>query len=151
MRRTFIYFAAFTGMGTLFALTMIMAALVLGAPSSETPEASAPTADGPIGEITITAFDLGFEPAMAHVAAPGTYTVTFVNDGGDLPRRDLRRRHGHRRRGPRDRHRRGDDPGRRDDVHLLRARPRGCRDDAARSWSLPPGLGRRRSRPRASR
>ena len=39
-------------------------------------------AEGPIGEITITAFDLGFEPAMAHVSAPGTYTVTFVNDGG---------------------------------------------------------------------
>ena len=82
MRRTFIYFAAFTGMGTLFALTMIMAALVLGAPSSETPEASAPTAEGPIGELTITAFDLGFDPAMAHVSAPGTYTVNFINDGG---------------------------------------------------------------------
>ena len=82
MRRTFIYFAAFTGMGTLFALTMVTAAIVLGAPSSQTPEASAPTAEGPIGEITITAFDLGFEPAMAHVSAPGTYSVTFVNDGG---------------------------------------------------------------------
>jgi uncharacterized cupredoxin-like copper-binding protein len=82
MRRTFIYFAAFTGMGTLFALTMITAAIVLGAPSSETPGASAPTAEGPIGEITITAFDLGFDPAMAHVSAAGTYAVTFVNDGG---------------------------------------------------------------------
>ena len=84
MRRAFIYFAAFTGMGTLFAVSMIMAALVLGAPSSENPSASAsaPVADGPIGEITITAFDLGFEPAMAHVSAPGTYMVTFVNDGG---------------------------------------------------------------------
>jgi FtsP/CotA-like multicopper oxidase with cupredoxin domain/plastocyanin len=84
MRRTFIYFAAFTGMGTLFALSMVMAALVLGAPSRETPSASAsaPAAEGPIGAMTITAFDLGFEPAMAHVSAPGTYTVTFVNDGG---------------------------------------------------------------------
>src|SRR5688572_4140910 len=82
MRRAFIYFAAFTGMGSLFAVTMVTAALVLGAPSSEDPEATAPTAEGPIGEITITAFDLGFEPAMVHVAEAGTYTVTFINDGG---------------------------------------------------------------------
>jgi uncharacterized cupredoxin-like copper-binding protein len=41
-------------------------------------------AEGPIGEITITAFDLGFEPAMVHVAEAGTYTVNFVNDGGVL-------------------------------------------------------------------
>jgi FtsP/CotA-like multicopper oxidase with cupredoxin domain len=41
-------------------------------------------AQGPVGEITITAFDLGFEPAMVHVDRPGTYTVTLVNDGGAL-------------------------------------------------------------------
>ena len=83
MSRTFIYFAAFTGMGTIFALTMILAAVVLGAPSSQlqrNPPKWPPK--GPIGEITITAFDLGFEPAMAHVSSPGTYSVTFVNDGG---------------------------------------------------------------------
>ena len=82
MSRTFIYFAAFTGMGTIFALTMILAAVVLGAPSASPAQPSQAAAEGPIGEITITAFDLGFDPAMAHVAAPGTYTVTFVNDGG---------------------------------------------------------------------
>jgi FtsP/CotA-like multicopper oxidase with cupredoxin domain/plastocyanin len=82
MSRTFIYFAAFTGMGTIFALTMILAAVVLGAPSTNPAQPSQVAAEGPIGEITITAFDLGFEPAMAHVSAPGTYTVTFVNDGG---------------------------------------------------------------------
>src|SRR5687767_8830741 len=83
MRRAFIYFAAFTGMGTLFALTMITAALVLGAPSeSAAPEPSSPVAEGPVGAIAITAFDLGFEPAMVHVAEAGTYTVTFINDGG---------------------------------------------------------------------
>jgi FtsP/CotA-like multicopper oxidase with cupredoxin domain/plastocyanin len=69
-------------MGTLFALTMITAAIVLGAPSDETPTSSVPAAEGPIGEITITAFDLGFDPGMAHVDQPGTYAVTFVNDGG---------------------------------------------------------------------
>jgi FtsP/CotA-like multicopper oxidase with cupredoxin domain/plastocyanin len=82
MSRTFIYFAAFTGMGTIFALTMILAAVVLGAPSTSPAQPSQVATEGPIGEITIAAFDLGFEPAMAHVSAPGTYTVTFVNDGG---------------------------------------------------------------------
>ncbi len=82
MQRTFIYFAAFTGMGTVFAATLLVAALMLGATDRAEPGATEPTAEGPIGEITITAFDLGFEPAMVHVAGPGAYTVTFVNDGG---------------------------------------------------------------------
>jgi FtsP/CotA-like multicopper oxidase with cupredoxin domain/plastocyanin len=82
MPRTLFYFAAFTGMGTVFALTMILAAIVTGAPSTSSAQPSQAVAGGPIGEVTITAFDLGFEPAMAHVSAPGTYTVNFVNDGG---------------------------------------------------------------------
>jgi FtsP/CotA-like multicopper oxidase with cupredoxin domain/plastocyanin len=84
MRRAFIYFAAFTVVGSLFAWTMIVAALVLGTPASAGPAATGPVAEGPIGEITITAFDLGFEPAMVHVAEPGVYSVNFVNDGGTL-------------------------------------------------------------------
>src|SRR5687767_7824843 len=85
MRRTFIYFAAFTGMASLFAATMVATALVLGYSGevAQRPDASASApVGGPLGEITITAFDLGFEPAMVHVEAPGTYAVTFVNDGG---------------------------------------------------------------------
>jgi FtsP/CotA-like multicopper oxidase with cupredoxin domain len=84
MHRTFVYFAAFTGMGALFALTMILAAVVLGSADEEigSPTGSPPPAQGAAGEFTITAFDLGFEPAMVHIPAPGTYTVTFVNDGG---------------------------------------------------------------------
>jgi plastocyanin len=90
MQRTFIYFAAFTGMGTVFAATLLVVALVLGATNgtgvataaSAEPSTSASTAQGPIGQITITAFDLGFEPAMVDVPEAGTYTVTFVNDGG---------------------------------------------------------------------
>jgi plastocyanin len=86
MHRTFVYFAAFTGMATLFIVTLIVAALVFSglapAAGAASPEPSAPQADGPAGEFTITAFDLGFEPAMVHVDGPGTYTVTFVNDGG---------------------------------------------------------------------
>lgn len=96
MQRTFLYFAAFTGMGTVFAATLLVAGLVLGnvgrttggpseseAPApAETPATTAPAAEGPAGEITITAFDLGFEPAVVHVDGSGTYTVKFVNDGG---------------------------------------------------------------------
>ena len=89
MKRSLLYFAAFTGMGTVFVATLLVAALVLGAtdnggaaaPGSTEPSPSA-TAEGPVGEITITAFDLGFEPSMVDVAEPGTYTVNFVNDGG---------------------------------------------------------------------
>lgn len=91
MQRNFMYFAAFTGMGTVFGATLLVAAMMLGAtdpvsatPTSAEPSESAPTADGPVGEITITAFDLGFEPAMMDVDGPGTYTVNFVNDGGTL-------------------------------------------------------------------
>ena len=90
MHRTFVYFAAFTAMGTVFVATLIVAALVFGglgtaegASGSASPEPSpSAAAVGPAGAFTLTAFDLGFEPAMVHVDVPGTYTVTFVNDGG---------------------------------------------------------------------
>jgi plastocyanin len=89
MQRTFLYFAAFTGMGTVFVVTLIVASLIFGgtAPTagpgaSSTPGATSTPAGGPAGEITITAFDLGFEPSTVTVGQPGTYTVTFVNDGG---------------------------------------------------------------------
>ena len=88
MRRTLAYVAAFTGMATLFLVTILVTALVLNAITPRaagvgqgSPSAT-PSAAGPVGEIRITAFDLGFEPAMVHVAEPGRYTVTFVNDGG---------------------------------------------------------------------
>ncbi len=89
MNRTFMYFAAFTGMGSLFVGMLLLAALVLGngrpvvaTPGSSATEQPAAPASGPLGEITITAFDLGFEPAAINVDEPGTYTVVFVNDGG---------------------------------------------------------------------
>ncbi len=92
MKRSFLYFAAFTGMGTVFAATLLVAALVMsslspatGTSATPTPaptESPPPVAEGPIGEITITAFDLGFDPATVTVDEPGLYTVTFVNDGG---------------------------------------------------------------------
>ena len=90
MQRNFIYFAAFTGMASVFALTLLMAAFMLGLSDradatsdvSAQPSASALATGEPAGEITVTAFDLGFEPAMVNVAEAGTYTVTFVNEGG---------------------------------------------------------------------
>lgn len=90
MQRTFLYFAAFTGMGTVFIAALIVGALVFNGFASAVPSGasasaapSAQTGQGErAGEFTITAFDLGFEPAMVHVPGPGTYTVTFVNDGG---------------------------------------------------------------------
>lgn len=92
MQRNFIYFAAFTGMASVFASTLLVAAMMLGVSdradaitaASANPSASTAATGMPAGEITITAFDLGFEPAMAHVDGPGTYTVNFVNDGGTL-------------------------------------------------------------------
>ncbi|HET9417046.1 MAG TPA: hypothetical protein VFP30_05825, partial [Candidatus Limnocylindria bacterium] len=88
MQRTFAYFAAFTGMGTVFVATLIVASLIFSNTPAADPvvspsqEGSPPPAAGPIGEITITAFDLGFEPATVTVSAPGTYAVNLVNDGG---------------------------------------------------------------------
>jgi plastocyanin len=85
--RTLALWIAFTGWGAMFAIAMVLAAVVLGSSDSNgaqaSPSGSAPAA-GPIGAIEIRAFDLGFKPAMVHVAAPGRYTVRFVNDGGTL-------------------------------------------------------------------
>ena len=84
-QRTFLYDAAFAAMAAVFGGTLIVAGLLFGARDqaagaspSAAPSAST-VAGGAAGEITITAFDLGFEPAMVHVAAPGTYVVTFAS------------------------------------------------------------------------
>lgn len=87
MRRTLAYFAAFTGMGTLFLVTILVTALAMNAMAPRSAVAgggspSASAATGPVGEIAIRAFDLGFEPAMVDVPAPGRYTVALTNDGG---------------------------------------------------------------------
>jgi nitrite reductase (NO-forming) len=89
-----VLFLAFCGGGALFGMPLVLAALVLGgAPSapaagqagSPTPAASAALqTDEVIGELTFTAFDLGFEPASVEVEQPGRYAVTFVNDGAVL-------------------------------------------------------------------
>jgi FtsP/CotA-like multicopper oxidase with cupredoxin domain len=87
MRRALVYFAAFTGMGAIFASTLLLAVIVLGMPPatgtaspSPVPTASA----GPAGMIEIHAFDLGFDPSSVSVPGPGVYMVHFMNDGGIL-------------------------------------------------------------------
>jgi uncharacterized cupredoxin-like copper-binding protein len=87
MRRALAYFAAFAGMGALFAGTLLLAAIVLGVPPATGTDVPTPlptASSGPAGTIEIHAFDLGFEPAAVAVAQPGEYTVHFVNDGGVL-------------------------------------------------------------------
>ena len=85
MQRSFAYFAAFTGMGTLFLVTILVASMALGgyrATGAESSSAPSAVAGGPIGTIEVHAFDLGYNPQMATVAQAGIYTVKFVNDGG---------------------------------------------------------------------
>jgi plastocyanin len=86
MPRILAYWVAFTSAGAMFALVMLLVAVVLGAPDqasgAQPSPAAATPASQPVGTIEVHAFDLGFEPAMLHVDQPGTYTVQFVNDGG---------------------------------------------------------------------
>ena len=86
MPRALVLWIAFTGWGAVFAITMLLVGVVLGATGTASPTSTASaaaSAAAPQG-IEIHAFDLGFEPAMVHVSIPGTYAVTFVNDGGTL-------------------------------------------------------------------
>ena len=83
MPRALALWLAFTGWGAVFALTLILGAVALGGPTSPGPQATpSATPTGPVGIIEVRAFDLGFEPAMVHVASAGRYTVRLVNDGG---------------------------------------------------------------------
>ena len=86
MRRALAYFAAFTGMGALFAGTLLLAAVLLGVQPSgtgtESPTPQPSTPSGEVGMLEIHAFDLGFDPASVVVPQPGIYVVHFVNDGG---------------------------------------------------------------------
>lgn len=85
MRRALAYFVAFTGMGALFGGTLLLAAVVLGVPqagSGQSPFAQPSAPSGVAGTLEIHAYDLGFTPAAATVPRAGTYTLTFVNDGG---------------------------------------------------------------------
>ena len=89
MRRALAYFAAFAGMGTLFAGTLLLAAILLGirpATGTDTPTPVPTAASGPAGTIEIHAFDLGFDPAAVSVGQAGVYTVTWraLSDDGHI-------------------------------------------------------------------
>jgi nitrite reductase (NO-forming) len=88
--RALVLFLAFCGGAAIFGAPIVAAALVLGpSPSAPgaaggTPSPSASTqvpGDEIVGQLTFTAFDLGFEPANVEVDQPGRYAITFVNDG----------------------------------------------------------------------
>ena len=92
--RPLVLFLSFCGGAALFVTPLLLAALALGGSGAQAgavePSGSAggatasPAAADPdaiVGELTITAFDMGFEPAMPEVAVAGRYTVTVVNDG----------------------------------------------------------------------
>jgi hypothetical protein len=86
MQRAFLSCAAFTITGAVFAGTLIVAGLLFGTPArtggepSSSPSASAPAVGGPVGEIAITEFDLGFEPAMVHVEDGWTLPTPHFED-----------------------------------------------------------------------
>jgi nitrite reductase (NO-forming) len=90
--RPLVLFLAFCGGGALFAAPLVLAALALGggnpvptddlvAAGHPTASSATPVSDEVIGELTFTAFDLGFEPTSVEVDQPGRYAVTLVNDG----------------------------------------------------------------------
>jgi nitrite reductase (NO-forming) len=81
MVRLFAYGAAVT---SVILLSLIYVVLATGSEGTGNPTGS-PEPSGAagevLGEITINAFDLGFEPSTVDVDEPGTYTVHFTNDG----------------------------------------------------------------------
>jgi nitrite reductase (NO-forming) len=86
MGRLILYGAGVTSVILLSLIYVVLAAGsgTAGEPGSS-PGPSGPAAPGePIGEIAISAFDLGFEPAEVDVPEPGTYTVHFTNDGASV-------------------------------------------------------------------
>ncbi|HEY7737887.1 MAG TPA: multicopper oxidase domain-containing protein [Candidatus Limnocylindria bacterium] len=86
MGRLFLYAAAVT---SVIVLTLVFTILTVGSAGipSSSPAPSAGTGGdpgAPIGEIMISAFDLGFDPSEVDVPEPGTYTVHFTNTGAIL-------------------------------------------------------------------
>jgi uncharacterized cupredoxin-like copper-binding protein len=81
MGRIFVYSAAVASVILLSLIYVLLAAGGNGGSTDASPEPSAAGSGAGAGEIVISAFDLGFEPATVDVPEPGTYTVHFTNDG----------------------------------------------------------------------
>lgn len=97
--RPLVLFLAACGGAALFGMPLLLTALMLGGggggggdlpPAQSEAAAPAPSesAEAPsgeiVGELMFHAFDLGFDPASVEVDEPGTYAVTFMNDGAIL-------------------------------------------------------------------
>jgi nitrite reductase (NO-forming) len=83
MARIFLFASA---MATLVLLTLIYAILAGLTPgtagsASPSPISSPSTSGAPIGNIEISAFDVGFNPATVDVPKAGVYSVMFMNTG----------------------------------------------------------------------
>ncbi|MGZ8563289.1 MAG: multicopper oxidase domain-containing protein [Candidatus Limnocylindria bacterium] len=87
MGRIFLYASAVVSVLLLTLIYALVAAQNGASPSATaSPLASAgasaaASAGEPIGTISVSAFDLGFDPKTVDVPAPGVYTVTFHNTG----------------------------------------------------------------------
>jgi len=80
MGRLFVYGAAVVSV-VLLSLIYVILAAGSGDQTADASPGAAPSGDGILGTFEVRAFDIGFEPTMVHVDAPGLHTVTFVNDG----------------------------------------------------------------------
>jgi nitrite reductase (NO-forming) len=83
MGRIFLYASAVVSVLLLTLIYALVAAQNGASPSPTATPVTSPAANtgAPIGTITISAFDIGFDPKTVDVAAPGVYTVTFHNTG----------------------------------------------------------------------
>ena len=81
MGRIALYSAAVTAVILLSLIWVAVAGGTSPTGTGASPTPSSAGGAGILGEITISAFDLGFEPALVDVPKPGTYTVHFMNDG----------------------------------------------------------------------
>jgi nitrite reductase (NO-forming) len=86
MGRIVLFASAVASVMLLTLIYAVVATQTGGTPSaSGSPSASAVASPGEVlGDISINAFDLGFEPALVDVAEAGTYTVMFHNTGAIL-------------------------------------------------------------------
>jgi FtsP/CotA-like multicopper oxidase with cupredoxin domain/plastocyanin len=80
MGRLFVYGASVVSVVLLSLIYVILAAGADDGTADASPGAVG-GADEILGTIEVRAFDIGFEPTMVHVDAPGRYAVSFFNDG----------------------------------------------------------------------
>jgi len=80
MGRLFVFSAAVVSV-VLLALIYIVLAAGAGDGTADASPRAVGGGDEILGTIEVRAFDIGFDPTLVQVAAPGRYTVSFFNDG----------------------------------------------------------------------